>query len=191
MGAFAVCDDSLHPILTMRHHFSAEQWLPYPVGRVFAFFGNPDNLPPLMPGWQKARIDKSDLRAPSPPGEGDAKDLKLAGAGTRMTLSFRPIPFSPIRATWDAEIDQFAWNDHFCDTQLRGPFAFWHHCHRVKREARSVDGKVIDGTLLQDELEYELPLGVLGEIAHWVAVRRQIRSIFAFRHKRTEELLQA
>jgi ligand-binding SRPBCC domain-containing protein len=190
MGAFAasVCPASNH--VSMHHHFSAEQWLPYPVEQVFAFFGNPDNLPPLMPGWQKARIDKSDLQAPQPPGTGAAQNLKLAGAGTRMTLSFRPIPFSPIRATWDAEIDQFAWNDHFCDTQLRGPFAFWHHCHRVKREIRSMNGTTIDGTLLRDELEYELPLGILGELAHWIAVRRQIQSIFAFRHKRTAELLR-
>jgi ligand-binding SRPBCC domain-containing protein len=174
----------------MRHHFHAEQWLPYPLEQVFAFFGNPDNLPPLMPAWQKARIDKADIQPPPP--NGSAAAAELAGAGTRMTLSFRPVPLSPIRATWDAEIDQFTWNDHFCDTQLRGPFAFWHHCHRVVREPRTnTQGTPTDGTLLRDELEYELPFGIFGELAHTLAVRRQIQSIFAFRHKRTEEMLRA
>ena len=37
----------------MHHTFTSEQWLPYPVEPVFAFFANPENLPRLMPKWQK------------------------------------------------------------------------------------------------------------------------------------------
>ncbi len=40
----------------MRHTFQTEQWLPFPVELVFAFFAYPENLPRLMPAWQKARI---------------------------------------------------------------------------------------------------------------------------------------
>ena len=46
----------------MRHPFAAEQWLPYPVELVFAFFANPQNLPRLMPAWQKARIEEIAVR---------------------------------------------------------------------------------------------------------------------------------
>ena len=167
----------------MRHHFQSEQWLPYPVEHVFAFFSNPDNLPRLMPAWQQARISKATLIPPL----GAPAGSKAAGAGSRITLSFRPVPFSPIRLSWDAEIDQFAWNDHFCDLQLRGPFHFWHHCHRVSPETRNG----VPGTLLTDDLHYEMPLGLLGTFANWLAISGQIRATFAFRHRRTEELLRS
>ena len=48
----------------MRHTFEASQWVPYPPAQVFAFFSDPQNLPPLMPAWQKARIEHAFLAAP-------------------------------------------------------------------------------------------------------------------------------
>jgi ligand-binding SRPBCC domain-containing protein len=168
----------------MRHTYITSQWLPYPVPRVFAFFANPANLPRLMPTWQAARIDSLTLVPPTQP-PADHPGTPAAGAGTRMTLTFRPFPFSPIRLTWDAEIAEFAWNDHFCDIQLRrGPFAYWRHCHRVHDDTRNGVG----GTLLVDHLEYELPLAPFSNIAHALVLRRQIQAAFAFRQKRTAEL---
>jgi ligand-binding SRPBCC domain-containing protein len=171
----------------MRHTFEAEQWLPYPLEPVFAFFANPQNLPRLMPDWQKARIEEAVYTAPPPRPAGVQPGLRslAAGVGSRMTISFKPFPFSPFRVPWEAEIAEFAWNDHFCDIQLRGPFAYWRHCHRLRAETRA-EG---NGTLLRDELEYELPMGPLGELAHAIAVRGQIRRIFDLRHRRTAELL--
>ena len=169
----------------MRYTFQAEQWLPPPVQQIFAFFADPANLPRLMPAWQGARIDSIAL-IPAPNQPADFPGSTAAGQGTRMTLSFRPVPFSPIRLRWDAEIAAFAWNDHFCDIQLaRGPFAFWRHCHRLAPETRNG----LPGTLLTDQLEYALPFGPLGRLAHTLAVRRQIQAAFAFRHRRTAELL--
>lgn len=170
----------------MHHTFSAEQWLPYRLELVFAFFANPENLPRLMPSWQKARIEEASFAPPPPRPVGVPRFPGIvAGAGTRMTISFRPFPYSPVRMPWEAEIDEFAWNDHFCDTQHRGPFAFWHHCHRLQPETR--DGW--PGTLLRDELEYVLPLGPLGGLAQKTFMPAQLRSIFAYRQKRTAELL--
>jgi ligand-binding SRPBCC domain-containing protein len=169
----------------MRHHFHAEQWLPYPIEQVFAFFANPENLPRLMPAWQDARIEEASFAPPLPRPAG----LRLypgivAGAGTRMTISFRPFPYSPVRVPWDAEITEFVWNEHFCDVQHRGPFTFWRHCHRLRAEEREVQG-----TLIKDEVEYELPFGPLGDLAAKTLVPAQFRSIFAFRQKRTAELM--
>jgi ligand-binding SRPBCC domain-containing protein len=167
------------------HTYQTTQWLPHPVPQVFAFFADPANLPRLMPAWQAARIDSITLTRPTDP-PADFPGSTAAGAGTRMTLSFRPFPLSPIRLTWDAEIVEFAWNDHFCDIQLRrGPFAYWRHCHHISSETR--DG--IPGSLLTDHLEYKLPLGPLGNIAHALFLRRQIAAAFAFRQKRTIQLL--
>jgi ligand-binding SRPBCC domain-containing protein len=172
----------------VRHTFQSRQWLPYPVEVVFAFFSNPDNLPRLMPPWQKARIEKISISPP--PKQHVASNNIAAGVETRLTLSFRPFPYSPIRVSWDAEISEFAWNDHFCDQQLRGPLAYWRHCHHVKPETRTeVSGSTTSGTLLHDEVNYELPLGKLGNLANSLFVASQLRSTFAYRHARTSELL--
>ncbi len=176
----------------MRHTYHSEQWLPYPVELVFAFFANPENLPRLMPRWQQARIEEAAFAPPPRLGTGSYALPKsiAAGQGTRMTLSFRPFPYSPVRVPWEAEITEFVWNDHFCDHQLRGPFAYWHHCHSVRSETRTAEtGTSSSGTLLHDSVEYELPLGQLGEFANRLVISRQLRSTFDYRHTRTRELL--
>ena len=166
--------------------YEAEQWLPYPLEHVFAFFANPDNLPRLMPPWQKARIDQATLTEPPPhPEPTRCIPTPAAGAGTRLTLTFRPIPFSPIRLAWDAEISEFVWNDHFCDIQLkRGPFAAWRHCHRLHPQFRANT----PGTLLHDKVHYTPPLGPLGTLAT-PFITLQLRYMFAYRHKQTAKLL--
>jgi hypothetical protein len=83
------------------------------------------------------------------------------------------------------------WNDHFCDQQLRGPFAYWHHCHQVQPQTRTdSSGAPISGTLLHDEVKYELPLGKLGDIANRI-INWQLHKTFAYRHSRTLELLRS
>jgi ligand-binding SRPBCC domain-containing protein len=176
----------------MRHTFHSEQWLPYPVDLIFAFFANPENLPRLMPDWQKTRIEKAAFTQPPPNPSSTAHRFKsiVAGSGTRMTLSFRPFPYSPRRVPWEAEITEFVWNDHFCDRQIRGPFASWSHCHSVSPEIRTNDlGEQISGTLLCDDIEYGLPFGKLGELANNLFLARQLRRTFAYRSSRTCELL--
>ena len=166
----------------MRFHFQTEQRLPYPIEMVFAFFADPANLPRLLPAWQHARIDESFLVAPQPPQQPFPGFKRIiAGSGTRVTLSFRPIPFSPIRIKWDALIEDFRWLEGFCDVQLRGPFRYWRHCHTLETHR--------NGTLLHDEVEYELPLGPLSFIADKLFIQRQLAATFAYRQRRTLELL--
>src|SRR5271155_4143083 len=101
----------------MRHRFQTEQWLPYPSDRVFAFFANPANLPPLMPEWQQARIEKTVIVPPP-----SFASRFAAGKGSWIMISFRPLPFIPLRLEWDAYIDELQWNEFFCDEQKKGPF---------------------------------------------------------------------
>ena len=175
----------------MRHTFHAEQWLPYPLELVFAFFANPENLPRLMPPWQKARIEEASFIPPPPRPSSPLPQRGIAaGAGTRVTLSFRAFPYSPIRIPWHAEISEFTWNDHFCDIQNRGPFKFWKHCHHLRPESRPTHpgADPTPGTLLNDHVTYELPFGPLGDLGNLLA-RRQLASTFRYRHQRTAELL--
>jgi ligand-binding SRPBCC domain-containing protein len=168
----------------MRLHFQAEQHIPYPLETVFAFFADPANLPRLMPAWQAARIEHATyIPPPPPPKPFPGADAILAGSGTRMRLTIRPVPLSPIRLPWDALIEDFRWLQGFCDTQERGPFKYWRHCHNLT----AVPG----GTHLRDAVEYELPLGPLGLIANKLFIRHQLASTFRFRQRRTLELLKA
>ncbi len=165
-----------------------QQWVPYPPVPVFDFFANPANLPPLMPDWQQARIDRTKLVAPpAPPSARGASTSVAAGAGTRMTISFRPVPLLPVRMSWDAFIVEFAWDDHFCDEQLSGPFGYWRHCHRVTAEERGG----VAGTRVTDHVVYAFPFGVLGDLAWAFGGALQVRSLFRYRQKQLLKLLPA
>lgn len=165
--------------------FVSEQWLPFPVEDVFLFFADPRNLPRLMPTWQAARIDDMALVEPAPSAEGDARGVPLAGSGSRVTLSFRPFPHAPFRLRWEAVIKDFAWNSHFADVQLSGPFAYWRHRHSIRSEQR--DGQL--GSLLRDEVHYAAPFGALGRLAGRMIFPLELRSTFAYRHRMALKLL--
>jgi ligand-binding SRPBCC domain-containing protein len=171
-----------------RQHFTTEQWLPHPLEQVFAFFADPANLPRLMPTAQQARIDGAIYVAPHPPPTPfPGSDAIIAGSGTTLTITIRPIPFLPLRLPWIAVIEDFRWLEGFCDVQTKGPFAYWRHCHTVTAQPRSGQ----PGTLVQDAVEYQPPLGPLGALANSLFLRRQIAATFRLRQQRTLELLAA
>jgi ligand-binding SRPBCC domain-containing protein len=166
----------------MRYQFKAAQSIPYPLETVFLFFADPENLPRLMPQWQKARIDKMvSVSPPPPPNLFPGSERVVAGSGSQITISIRRLPLSPIRLPWVAVIEDFRWLQGFCDVQQKGPFKYWRHCHTLSQEGT--------GTRLQDTVEYEIPLGIMGAVANLVFVRRQLAATFRYRQKRTLELL--
>jgi ligand-binding SRPBCC domain-containing protein len=170
----------------MRLSYHTEQWLSHPAIRVFDFFANPANLPLLMPAWQRPRVERTSiLPPPHRPGESGSATTAAAGVGTRFTFSFRPCPLSPVRIRWESEITEFSWNHHFCDLQVRGPFAYWKHCHYI----RPLSWHGVNATLIADEIEYELPFSFLGALAHRLFVRRQIERTFAYRQSRLNNIL--
>jgi ligand-binding SRPBCC domain-containing protein len=178
----------------MGHVFKTEQWVAYPVELVFAFFASPGNLQALTPRWQRARVEETVLRPPPPRPVAAEPALRLrsvaAGEGSRITFSFRPFPFSPLRLPWEAHILEFDWNSHFTDVQVRGPFAAWHHRHSFETETRAnEDGVPIHGTLVRDEIEYEIGAGALGRFTNQIFVQRRIRKLFEFRQRQLEKLL--
>ena len=173
----------------MRQRFATSQWVPYTVEVVFAFFANPNNLPLLMPEGMKMRIDGLNL-VPAPPhptiaSSQFAQQEIAAGEGTEMKISFRPLPYLPVRASWVARISEFVWLSHFCDEQVRGPFALFRHRHGVQAETQ--DGRV--GTTVTDQVEFELPLGSVGRLGDGI-MRRQMEQMFRMRQERLPGLLK-
>lgn len=172
----------------MMLRFETRQWVPFPVEAVYAFFADPRNLPRLMPPALKTRIE--DLRLQPPPAQPVAPDPArlfrglAAGEGSEILISFCPVSWLPQRVRWVARITEFAWNSHFCDEQVRGPFARFRHRHGTLAESR--DGQV--GTLVTDEIEYALPYGFVGRLGSPL-VRRQLEQSFAQRQERLPEML--
>jgi len=61
------------------------------------------------------------------------------------------------------------------------PYRRWEHQHRFRAER--------GGTTVEDLVVYELPLGPLGALLHWLTVRRQLEAIFDYRRARIPGLL--
>jgi ligand-binding SRPBCC domain-containing protein len=168
----------------MSYHLQFEDWVPFPVPRVFAFFSNPQNLPRIMPASTETRIDELH-RVPPPPPQDSVAYPYTAGVGTVIVTSFRMFPFLPFRARWVARITEFEWNHYFADTQLKGPFKQWHHRHEFQAETR----KGIRGTLVRDAIEYEVGFGPLGALANTLFIESLIRDAFAKRQQILPQLL--
>lgn len=75
--------------------------------------------------------------------------------------------------TWVTEIKHVVPLRQFVDEQRLGPFRFWFHEHRFT----PVEG----GIVMDDLVTYAMPMGVLGEIAHRLLIKRRLETIFDFR----------
>jgi ligand-binding SRPBCC domain-containing protein len=130
---------------------------------VFAFFADAYNLETITPPFLRFRILTP---RPIPMAPGTLIDYRLRLFG---------VPFR-----WRTRIERFEPGRGFVDAQIRGPYRLWHHTHEFERTA--------EGTHMRDRVRYALPLGVLGSVAHALAVRRMLDDIFAFRRRRIEEI---
>jgi len=148
----------------MKHLLTREQIVARPRSEVFAFFADPQNLERITPSSLRFRI-RSPLPIEMRPGAMIDYDLSLFG----------------VRFGWRTVIERFDPPHSFVDVQARGPYRLWRHTHEIL-EAPS------GGTRIADRVEYELPLGPLGEIAHRLFVARQLRHIFDHRREVIAEL---
>ena len=168
----------------MANHLEFEQWVPFPLERVFAFFSNPENLPRIMPESSSTKLVVI-KRVPAPPSDPSVADNKAAGVGSTIATSFRLFPALPIRAQWIARITEFEWNRYFADVQEKGPFKSWHHRHEFRAESRNGTS----GTFVRDVINYDVGFGFLGAMANSIVVRRQMQRTFAGRQQSLCKLL--
>jgi ligand-binding SRPBCC domain-containing protein len=128
--------------------------------RVFAFHEAPDAFQRLQPPWQKTEIVQ-------PPAS-----LEV---GTRVILRAK---LGPFWQTIVAEHVAYEPGRMFADRMIQGPFPKWLHKHVVTPKSKGE-------CLLTDDIEYELPLGILGRIFGGWFARRNFERLFAFRHEVT------
>lgn len=141
------------------------QVVPLPIEKAFDFFDDPHNLARITPPWLAFTIV-------------DDGPLTMREG---LEIEYRVRPFL-VPQRWVSRITRYHPPVAFVDEQLHGPYAFWRHQHSF----RALD----DGrTEVSDRVEYGLPFGVFGALAHALFVRRQLEAIFRFREKAVDEIL--
>ncbi len=96
-------------------------------------------------------------------------DKAYAGQIIRYKVGILP----GVRLHWVTEITHVKAPEYFVDEQRFGPYALWHHQHHFKEVAGGVE--------MTDEVSYAIPLGWLGQLAHWIFVGREVNRIFDHR----------
>lgn len=97
-----------------------------------------------------------------------------------MIIDYYVSPLFGIKMDWQTEITQVNHHRSFTDFQKKGPYKLWNHFHEFIPNEK--------GVLIKDTVDYELPLGFLGEIAHRLFVKSKVEHIFSYRFNILEKM---
>lgn len=130
--------------------------------RVFAFHELPDAFERLVPPWEDAKI---------------VQKANIAEIGSRAIIEQKIFGLIPSR--WVAEHTAYDPPRMFEDVQISGPFAKWRHRHIIEPHE--------DGAVLRDEIEFEPPMSIIGDLAAPLFILPRIEKMFDFRHRVTKK----
>lgn len=133
------------------------------IANIFDFFEDPKNLERITPPWLHFEVDST------------TDERVRTGTEIGYTLRWHLLPMR-----WRSRIAEYEKGVRFADEMLKGPYKHWYHRHLFT----AVEG----GVEVEDVVEYELPFGLLGDLAHAMVVRRQLESIFDYRRRATEKV---
>ena len=137
------------------------QHLPISLEEAWDFFSSPNNLAKITPADMGFVISS------------DKKDGEKMYPGQIITYIIKPLLGIPIK--WMTEITHVKEGNYFIDEQRFGPYKLWHHKHSFKKTSTGVE--------MHDEVNYVLPFGFLGTVAHMLFIRKRIEYIFEYRTK--------
>ena len=147
------------------YYFERSVLIKCPIEKAFAFHSDTNNLTKISPSSVKVKILKIDL------------PLKL-----NSVVELIVTQFGFFKSHWKVRLAEFEEYSIIGDLQEKGPFKYWYHRHCFEEENGF--------TKMTDKLEYDLPMGILGRIAHLLFVRKMIEKQFEFRHSKTKEVLE-
>jgi len=146
------------------HTLVREQELPGTPAEVFPLFADARNLEAITPPLLRFEVVT--------PG-----DIEMQ-VGTLIAYRLR---LHGIPVSWLTSIQAWDPPNRFVDQQIKGPYAFWHHTHELIPTATSA-------TLMRDTVHYAIGFWPLGELAHRLLVRRDLKAIFDYRAARVAEI---
>ncbi len=138
--------------------FEYQSTIEAPVEEAFQWHTREGAFQRLNPPWENVQLVKR---------EGTIRD------GDRAVLQIKT---GPIKTHWVAEHFDFEENRQFKDRQVEGPFAHWEHTHRFE----PIDENRF--TMI-DHIEYELPMGELGERLGKYFIENRMERMMAYRHR--------
>lgn len=143
----------------------AEQYLPITKEQAFPFFSAAKNLERITPPLLNFNVK--------------AMSTPEIGAGTlidyRLKIHGVPTGWRTLIQDWNPPYE-------FVDTQLKGPYKFWHHRHLFE--------DLGPGVLMKDIVRYKVPLGILGQAVAGSFVRGDVQKIFAYRRTYLHDLVR-
>ena len=146
------------------YQIKTKQKLPISVDKAWGFLSNPKNLIEITPKHMNFRI--------------------LSGADRSIfagqIIQYKVTPMLGISTKWVTEITHVKDKEYFVDEQRFGPYALWHHKHFIKK----IDG----GVEIEDVVDYKIPFGIIGQIAHPIIVKNKLKQIFKYRENKLKEL---
>jgi ligand-binding SRPBCC domain-containing protein len=137
--------------------FTAKQKLPISIEEAWEFLSNPKNLKLITPDYM-GFITLSGADRPMFPGQ---------------IIQYIVTPLLGIPMKWVTEITHVIDRQYFVDEQRFGPYSLWHHKHFIK--------EIPGGVEMEDIIDYKVPMGILGQIAHPIVVQPKLNEIFDYR----------
>jgi ligand-binding SRPBCC domain-containing protein len=134
------------------------QKLPSTIDEIWNFISSPANLKEITPEHMGFNITSNTGEGKMYPG---------------MIITYKVSPLLGIKLDWMTEITQVEEHKYFVDEQRIGPYAMWHHQHKIE----PIEG----GVLMTDIITYQPPLGFLGAIANSLFIKSQLKQIFDYR----------
>ncbi|CAM4346209.1 SRPBCC family protein [Zobellia roscoffensis] len=145
------------------YQLHSKQSFPISTSEAWTFLSDPNNLKVITPEHMGFKILSGDDR-PMFPGQ---------------IIQYTVSPFPGYTTKWVTEITHVKEGEYFVDEQRFGPYALWHHKHFIK----PVNG----GVEMEDIIDYKIPFGILGQLAHPLLVKKQLKQIFSFREQKLIE----
>ena len=135
-----------------------------PVEDVFRWHERPGALERLSPPWEPLDVIS----------KGPGIDV-----GTRVEMNVKAGPL-PAKIRWVAEHTLYEKDRMFQDRQVKGPFKRWIHTHTFTRVGENE-------TLLEDQIDYALPVYPFGNLFGGRSIKKQLDRIFRYRHTTTAQ----
>ena len=149
------------------YQYTSKQELAISMEQAWTFLSDPKNLKRITPDYMGFDI--------------------ISGAERKMfpgqIIQYRLTPILGIPFRWVTEITHVQEGEFFVDEQRFGPYTFWHHKHFIN--------KTENGVVMEDIVDYKLPLGPLGWLAHVLFVRAKVKQIFDYREKAINEIFNS
>ena len=139
------------------YQLHSKQALPISKEVAWSFLSDPSNLKIITPDEMGFHILS-----------GTEKEM-FAG----QIIQYNVSPFVGYTTRWVTEITHVKKGSYFVDEQRFGPYKLWHHKHFIT--------PLKDGVEMEDIIDYKIPFGIFGRIAHALFIKKQLTKIFNYR----------